>query len=229
MFGMCNECCALFATTFVILERFSLFKLSCRSMMLMIYYRAGGLALTSYFSKHQTQNGPLSSFHNIMNRETKQHIVELGTGCGIVGLALASLYPFSQVTITDLPLAEPIVQKNLDIAKLPNIIFQALDWCQPWELDNVDIIVVADCVYNTDTIPLLVNVLQAMAEKWPGVVIIMAHKNRHKHEILFFNMMQEARFDIKKRLAYGTGKDAVNLYEMMISNEHAAATARIDA
>jgi len=41
-------------------------------------------------------------------------ILELGAGCGIVGITLSSYFPTSQVLLTDLPEATEIIERNLD-------------------------------------------------------------------------------------------------------------------
>jgi methylase of polypeptide subunit release factors len=86
-------------------------------------------------------------------------ILELGTGCGIVGIALAQTIPNANVLLTDLPEAKEIVQRNIDQAsKAPgaSLQFLELDWdaALPSELQTcapISLVVAADCTYNSDS------------------------------------------------------------------------------
>ena len=88
------------------------------------------------------------------------HILELGTGCGIVGITLAQSLFDVQVLLTDLPEAEMIVQRNIDAASSlsgRSVRFQELDWdaelpsSTHFPLDRLDLIIAADCTYNSDS------------------------------------------------------------------------------
>ena len=89
-------------------------------------------------------------------------IFELGAGCGIVGLTLASLVPGCKVHMTDLPSAQEIVEKN-EVATGSTRAFNSrtnfleLDWEEKLpdhavapELP-VALVVASDCTYNADS------------------------------------------------------------------------------
>ena len=88
-------------------------------------------------------------------------ILELGTGCGIVGIALAQTLQNASVTLTDLPEAQEIVQRNIDeatTAENSSLEFLELDWdsaALPSELqvkeNPISLVVAADCTYNPDS------------------------------------------------------------------------------
>jgi methylase of polypeptide subunit release factors len=87
-------------------------------------------------------------------------ILELGTGCGIVGITLAQSLPDAELLLTDLPEAEEIVQRNIDAASSlsgRSVRFRALDWDAELSsniqssLDHIDMIIAADCTYNSDS------------------------------------------------------------------------------
>lgn len=87
-------------------------------------------------------------------------VLELGTGCGIVGIALAQTITNANVILTDLPEAREIVQRNIDQAsRAPGakLSFLELDWDAqlPDELQStltsVSLVVAADCTYNPDS------------------------------------------------------------------------------
>ncbi|RPA92163.1 hypothetical protein L873DRAFT_1831204 [Choiromyces venosus 120613-1] len=97
----------------------------------------GGLALTAYLaqniptSESDIKGKNLDVLDKILGLPESLEVLELGSGCGIVGLALASLYENCHVTLTDLPLAEDIIVKNLEYSGLQgNIDFKPLDWDQ---------------------------------------------------------------------------------------------------
>jgi methylase of polypeptide subunit release factors len=86
---------------------------------------------------------------------TGLHVLELGTGCGMVGITLAQTVPDTKVILTDLPEAREIVERNMDQArkaKGATLEFQELDWDdQVSPSDHLDLIIAADCTYNPDS------------------------------------------------------------------------------
>ncbi|KKY16300.1 hypothetical protein UCRPC4_g05962 [Phaeomoniella chlamydospora] len=124
-------------------------------------------------------------------------IFELGSGCGVVGIALASILNSVQVTLSDLPEAMEIMEKNMTAAKLErnsSLCRTVLDWDSDLSSDlsrNVDIIIVSDCTYNADAIPSLVKVLRSFAVASPNIVIAVAMKRRHESEEVFFDLMTQ--------------------------------------
>src|SRR4051812_20206947 len=64
-------------------------------------------------------------------KERHLNCIELGTGCGVVGLGLAQALPNCNVLLTDLPEAEGIVKWNM-LATRPAsntvISFEVVDW-----------------------------------------------------------------------------------------------------
>jgi predicted nicotinamide N-methyase len=89
-------------------------------------------------------------------------VLELGTGCGIVGMTLAALIPNSYVTLTDLPEARDIVERNIASTDLRNgstLTFQELDWdadLPAWftlsqEKVKTELVLASDCTYNADS------------------------------------------------------------------------------
>lgn len=125
--------------------------------------------------------------------------LELGSGCGIVGIALAELLPQCSVLLTDLPEVEDIVMQNIAAAKpaqSSKIEYQNLDWDEPlpenlWH-EPIDLILVSDCTYNADSLPALVSVLDRLVQSSPNVLILVALKRRHESEAIFFDLMQSA-------------------------------------
>jgi hypothetical protein len=85
------------------------------------------------------------------------HIVELGSGTGILGCALPSLLSTGHITLTDLPELVPLLRKN---TKSDKVSVEALDWTWPiLPLFAADLVLCVDCIYNTALVPPLVRVL----------------------------------------------------------------------
>ncbi|CAI7676929.1 unnamed protein product [Penicillium pancosmium] len=133
-------------------------------------------------------------------RSSPLQVVELGTGCGMVGIGLTTMIENCEVLLTDMPEAEEIVRRNLDQSKpKANSVatFQTLDWAEPpSELCDkpLDLILVSDCTYNSDSQPALVSCLERLVRSSPDAVILVALKRRHESEAVFFELMTTAGF-----------------------------------
>ena len=151
---------------------------------------------------------PSIYIQSLVSSPSHEHIsiLELGAGCGAVGIAMAKLIPGATVLMTDLPDAIPVIDMNLynvnlEVERLQR---RTLDWGDLTQIANlpgsiahsIDLVVVADCIYNTDSIPLLVGMLQGIVERWPTVRILVARKPRHSSEMLFYDMLQQVPLDI---------------------------------
>ncbi|KAJ5659295.1 hypothetical protein N7507_005746 [Penicillium longicatenatum] len=126
--------------------------------------------------------------------------VELGAGCGIVGIALATMRDQCNVLLTDLPEVEKIVMRNIDEAHLKptsSVRYQTLDWDEPPPdlcSQPIDLILVSDCTYNADSLPTLVSVLDRLVRTSPDALVLVALKRRHESEAVFFDLMKDAAF-----------------------------------
>jgi predicted nicotinamide N-methyase len=128
-------------------------------------------------------------------------VLELGSGCGIVGISLAQAIPDCDVLLTDLPEAREIAERNIasmNPAMGSKATFLELNWDQPLpqavQAKPFDLILVADCTYNPDSAPSLVQTLTALVEKAPKSVVLLAMKVRHQSELVFFDLMRDAEF-----------------------------------
>lgn len=131
----------------------------------------------------------------------KLNVLELGCGCGIVGIGLAQTIPDCNVVLTDLPEVDELVARNIEAANLAmssTVEFVPLDWEQPLprkvQARTFNIIVVAECIYNTDSIPPLVETLAALLERSPKAVILLSTKVRHQSESLFWDLFSRKNF-----------------------------------
>lgn len=125
-------------------------------------------------------------------------ILELGSGCGIVGIALAQSFSCT-VTLTDLPGALDLLQANIDLAKPVErscLHTSSLDWShEVWSYrpgEDLDLIVMADCTYNPDTSPELVLTLSRLCQTHPEALVVVSLKRRHASEAIFFELMSNA-------------------------------------
>jgi predicted nicotinamide N-methyase len=135
-------------------------------------------------------------------------VLELGAGCGIVGITLCRCYPQSSVILSDLPEAEEIATYNIarnerqagSLQKQMNVKYQNINWEDPLpenlRTGDLDLVVVADCTYNPDVVPDLVKILADITTHNPGVLILLAMKVRHDSEIIFFDLMKEKKLEI---------------------------------
>ncbi|CDM26896.1 hypothetical protein DTO013E5_6915 [Penicillium roqueforti] len=127
-------------------------------------------------------------------------VVELGAGCGIAGIALASMLPNCSVLLTDLPEVEEIITRNMNVAQLAtmsSLHYQNLDWDDPPDElcpRPIDLILVSDCTYNSDSLPALVSTLDRLVRTSPEAIVLVALKRRHDSETVFFDLMRSARF-----------------------------------
>lgn len=149
----------------------------------------------------------LESLDFLLGRGSRKvRVLELGTGCGIVGIAVAQIFPRCEVNITDLEEVRDISTKNVQQAQLATgstCEFSVLDWDDEDDDrltlrgDGLGLIVVSDCIYNPDSVTGLVGVLERYAD--PKTAILVATKRRHESENGFFDKMRESHFRIESR------------------------------
>jgi predicted nicotinamide N-methyase len=125
-------------------------------------------------------------------------VLELGSGCGIIGKALASIRPNCHVILSDLPDAMDLMEHNITDSHLAlgsQLSSLVLDWDRdlPGSItaEQFDLVLVCDCTYNTDSIPALVKTLSALVAQSPAVMIVVANKIRHESELSFFDQMAD--------------------------------------
>ncbi|PGH14728.1 hypothetical protein AJ79_02894 [Helicocarpus griseus UAMH5409] len=136
-------------------------------------------------------------------KDTSLRVIELGTGCGIVGISIAQIVPHCSVLLTDLEEVHDIINRNLEcatLARMSKAQFWVLDWDEqvPKQIAHhgCDLIVVSDCTYNADSLPALVQILTALVRISPSAIVLVALKKRHDSEEVFFDLMKKAEFEI---------------------------------
>jgi methylase of polypeptide subunit release factors len=119
--------------------------------------RDAGITLSCHITDLLDESSLLSRTLVKSPRAAHLRILELGTGCGMVGITIATMLKGAEVLLTDLPEAQEIVERNIDrasTARDSSLAFQELDW----DVDlletltsNYDLILAADCTYNSDS------------------------------------------------------------------------------
>lgn len=166
--------------------------------------RDAGVTLTAYIDRIVVlQAGGLPLLKETLDSAASRglNVLELGSGCGIVGIGLSQTVQNSKVLLTDLPEAEEIVRRNVSSNNptgSSKVAFQAVDWEDPLPValreTSFDIVLVADCTYNPDSSPALVRTLAAIIARSPEAIVVIAMKVRHSSEAVFFDLMAEAGF-----------------------------------
>lgn len=122
--------------------------------------RDAGITLSCRVSELLTRGSPLAEALLPTSPPAQLRILELGTGCGMVGMSLAHLIRNADVLLTDLPEAQEIIEHNIKqtkLAKGSRLAFQTLDWDDelPQNLRSssspLHLVVAADCTYNPDS------------------------------------------------------------------------------
>ncbi|KAI5818745.1 putative methyltransferase-domain-containing protein, partial [Pyronema omphalodes] len=104
----------------------------------------GGIAFTAYLTRvfaevgdgkgeeeEQENEGQewVKEFDTLLREKKDLKVLELGAGCGIVGLTLSRFLPTSEITLTDLPTAHEICTHNLQfLPPSSRATFRVLDW-----------------------------------------------------------------------------------------------------
>lgn len=124
------------------------------------HFRDAGVALSCQLGDLTIKDSNLSLAMFPKGVSGPLRILELGTGCGMVGITLALMQEHANVLLTDLSEAREIVGRNIEsvgAAIGSTLEFQELNWDQvlPSTLDLTtspfDLVVAADCTYNPDS------------------------------------------------------------------------------
>ena len=150
--------------------------------------------------------------------ESALNVVELGAGCGIVGIALAQMIPNCAVCLTDMAEAQTMLQKNKSEAHLAqgsSLSRKLLEWgsLPPHKLpvNKVDLVLISDCTYNADSCPELVRTLSSLVQHSPEAMVLVAVKRRHDSEAFFDYLMDRAHFQTIEFATYALSHEESDL------------------
>ncbi|KAF4619972.1 hypothetical protein D9613_005401 [Agrocybe pediades] len=122
-----------------------------------------------------------------------KNVLELGSGTGLVGLAVGVLAMEARGTwITDQAPLLPIMTRNVCLNRLEGRVHVAeLNWGSsiPEDIPLPDVILAADCVYFEPAFPLLVKTLSDLSTSKTD--IFFCYKKRRKADKRFFNMLRK--------------------------------------
>ncbi|PIO59599.1 hypothetical protein TELCIR_18937, partial [Teladorsagia circumcincta] len=93
-------------------------------------------------------------------------VLELGAGTGICGLVLAAIG--ANVILTDLPSRVPLLETNYEANKSicrGSVSIKPLDWAFPGRVPEVDVLVLVDCIYYSESVNHLVNTIKSFNAK----------------------------------------------------------------
>ncbi|KAK9478823.1 putative methyltransferase-domain-containing protein [Lipomyces japonicus] len=132
----------------------------------------------------------------------KVKIIELGSGTGLVGLALGRAYNVSgnvtddshglDIIVTDQENMLNLMEDNVSLNNLNKEVSAAvLDWGSelPERFNSPDIILAADCVYFEPAFPLLEKTLLDLTT--PETFVLMSYKKRRRADIRFFHSIRK--------------------------------------
>jgi methylase of polypeptide subunit release factors len=120
-------------------------------------FRDAGITLSCHISDIHEGDSILAKALLPVHRAARLRVLELGTGCGMVGITIASIMDGAHVLLTDLSEAQEIVERNIlraHTAKGSTLAFQELDWDAELPSDlssHLDLVIAADCTYNPDS------------------------------------------------------------------------------
>eukprot|EP00939_MAST-03C_sp_MAST-3C-sp1_P000366 g366.t1 len=134
----------------------------------------------------------------------KRTVLEIGSGCGIAGIALVAAHRPKHVIFTDIstdalqlceenirinfnhssssypPAALPVVKKDTRASRT-RVSVRRFDWSHPEtflsDCPHIDVVIGADVAY-ADTVPPLVKAMTSLLSKFPNVEIIIACTER---------------------------------------------------
>ncbi|RHY94895.1 hypothetical protein DYB37_003280 [Aphanomyces astaci] len=120
------------------------------------------------------------------------HVIELGSGLGLVGLACASLPAVASVVLTDIDDVVPLLEYNVRLNDLSDkASVKPLWWGTSIQhLFNApyDVVLLSDVVYDPFGYEPLVASLRDLTS--PDTTILMGHRSRHPQEKQFFDSLQ---------------------------------------
>ncbi|KAK5133096.1 hypothetical protein LTR08_008206 [Meristemomyces frigidus] len=142
---------------------------------------------------------PLLEYVLVSATYRRLNVIELGCGCGLVGISVAQSITDCDVLLTDLPEVTELVEANIqrmNAAIASRVRFEPLDWEKPLptmlQSRMNDLVIVSECTYNPDTLQPLVDTLLRLLKRSPKAVIVVATKTRHESEAAFFDLIRSA-------------------------------------
>ena len=188
---------------------------------------AGVVALSAVVATYKfpklaaVQNACLQRVHEILTDSQGVNVLELGCGVGILGIGLCAAHPRgvneSTILMTDLRNAEKRARSNMSLLQMQRsgsdlgyaqVMYENLDWEQGRQGHfgrllyerRWDLVMLADCTYNVDMAPALVETLSAIhasnvahsGDETFATRVFLATKPRHSSEEKVFELLADA-------------------------------------
>ncbi|KAI8966969.1 nicotinamide N-methyltransferase-like protein, partial [Mycotypha africana] len=123
-------------------------------------------------------------------------IVEVGSGTGLVGLAMAKLCPsIQEMLLTDQLSMMGLLKENITLNKLESTVkAEILNWGEdvPSHMLDADVILASDCIYlEVAFIPLIETLFALTAQKPNETVIYLAYRKRRSADKRFFQLAKK--------------------------------------
>jgi len=139
-----------------------------------------------YMWRHLAAQGPLDFHH--------KRVIELGSGCGLVGIGIKTLAQSAHVVLTDRAPLLPLLRHNVrlnDLAEDPHFLVRELDWGENSTefAEPFDYIVATDVVYDEKLFESLIKTILALSRN--DTTLLLAYKKRDKSEGLFFDQISK--------------------------------------
>lgn len=160
---------------------------------------------------------------NVCTHKTPRR-VELGSGSGLVGLAVARGCSVNMpIYITDQESMLPLMEDNIKINGLsPNVRATVLDWGRPLPASiptHPAVVLAADCVYFEPAFPLLISTLEQLLG--PESVCYFCFKRRRRADMRCIKQIKKV-FDVEEIRDYADydthARDNLFLYKIKSQN-----------
>ena len=130
-------------------------------------------------------------------------VLELGAGCGVPAMALASAVPTASIYATDFnPQTVDNLRYNISLNGVSQERVQAVEmnWQDPstWPTESVSIVVGSDLIYQSDMVPLLLQTIQGLLTRPGGTFFYVAPVTGRQGQEHFFTGMAAANFELKE-------------------------------
>ncbi|GAX20482.1 hypothetical protein FisN_22Hh052 [Fistulifera solaris] len=128
-----------------------------------------------------------------------KHVLELGAGCGVPGLAVATMGVASKVYLTDFN-ARTVnnLQHNVEINGLADCVeVLNMNWQDrsTWPQEKMDVVIGSDLIYQSDMAPLLATTLQQLVAHH-GRFLYAAPKEGRQGHADFLALMEQSGFQL---------------------------------
>jgi len=144
------------------------------------------LVLISYLIKKKEEMGAKATIHD--------SVLDLGSGTGVVGLALLKMGMAQRVTLSDRESQIPLLRRNAELncskVELERTSIEALTWDCEEEVARItsasnsySFITASDCVYGDKSSACLAQLLSRLLKASPGVFILMSFEARDRHGV----------------------------------------------